>query len=324
MISLKPNNEQKRPLSLSISLIQTIRLLVILAVIAPSTAFSSVGNPNEFCSGTSSTRTYVLPRYSLGSEPTETRVSISSRLFYRNGNEDDYATTKLKNDPSSVTSTTTRWAKPLIHPLSEDEDTSKKVDEYLEFLDKRYNRMHNREGPQSKKNPFSVLKWLGHEDNAESEEEDNHSNALYALGVAGLASERLLQKHGVTLRKCSIIQSTAPEDSIVVEHTTPDTPVLKMPSLLNKIFAAFSAKYFALKRKVALRRSVILRALVLKSKEFLKTAPTAIPRATTKFAKALVKAGGGERNIKVAATVTCAFAIYVAQPLVKSAIATRT
>ena len=248
-------------------------------------------------------------------------------MNYRNGN-DEYSQQRISS--SSLSSTGGNLPKTVVghsSSLEDDQDTSKKVDEYLEFLDKRYNRMHGNDGPQRK--PFSVLKWLNHEDHMEHSEE-TQSNALYALGVAGLASERLLQKHGVHLTQCSVVQpslsSTNEDDSIVVEcESSPETtPLDNMSLLLNKIFATFAAKIVSLHRQITVRRHLMLKALSRKSRAIGKTALAFMPKASSDFARALVKAGGGERNIKIAATAMCAFAIYIAQPLIKSAIATRT
>lgn len=291
-------------------------LLVLLLTLSPALGLSLAASRSEFRSGaSSSTKIHVVPR------------SFSFRMNYRNGNDEDQG---MINAASLSSSTTGRLPKTVVHAsspssaaLGNDEDTSKKVDEYLEFLDKRYNRMRDTNGPQEKKKPFSVLKWLGQENHMEPPSEE--TDALYALGVAGLASERLLQKHGVSR---VIVQPTAAatsmnDDSIVVEcdSSTESSMEERMSLLLNKIFAVFAAKLVALQRQVAAKRNLMLQALALKSKKAGKAALAFLPRATSDFVRAAVKAGGGERNLKIAATAMCAFAIYFAQPLIKGAIA---
>lgn len=69
-----------------------------------------------------------------------------------------------------------------------------KVDEYLEFLDKRYHRLYD--SNKSTKKQFAALNWLmGDADvtNTDSNDVDQYENALFVLGVAELASDRLLQ-----------------------------------------------------------------------------------------------------------------------------------
>ena len=314
-------------LSLSSLAMKSMYLLALSMVLSPAMAFSLVGNRNEFRFRTSSTRIHDVPR-SHGVDPTK---SFSFRVNYRNGNDEDHQHSQQDITSAYLSSTTTgRFQKTSTlrhHPAAfNDEDTSKKVDEYLEFLDKRYNRMRGIDGPQHKRKPFNMLKWLSHEDHTDHTEEAE-SNALYALGVAGLASERLLQKQGVSLTKCSIVQPASDDDSIVVDcESSPDTPssLEGMPLLLNKIFATLTAKAIMLHRQVSARRRWMLKVLSQKSETAGKAALAAIPRASSNFVRTLVKAGGGERNLKFAATAMCAFAIYFAQPLVKSAITART
>lgn len=319
------------PTSLSRITTNTICLLVLLTVISSAAALSAVGNGNEFRlrSGTSFTRTHggfgvVLPN------------SFSFRMNYRNGHDESHSQQRIAS--SSLLSSTggnlpkavggARPSASASASLEEDQDTSKKVDEYLEFLDKRYNRMRGGE----EKKPFSVLQWLHHEDHTDHSEE-TQSNAFYALGVAGLASERLLQKHGVHLTQCSVVQplssstTNEEEDSIVVDCDSSleaTSPVDHMSLLLNKIFATFAAKIVSLHRQFMVRRHLMLKSLSHASRAVGKKALALIPKASSDVVRALIKAGGGERNLKIAATAVCAFAIYIAQPLVKSAIASRT
>jgi len=83
------------------------------------------------------------------------------------------------------------------------------VDVYLEFLDKRYHRLHDDEKKEEKAQsatavakkikPFSAMEWLTKGGNNSATmlatAQEQHEDALYVLGVAGLASQKLLQKH---------------------------------------------------------------------------------------------------------------------------------
>jgi len=313
-------NQPKRLMSLTNTTLKTIYIFALFATVSPSMAFSVVGKPNKFWFGTSSTVTYGEPRFSTGNEPAN-QVSSSSRLNYRNNGD----TVEHPQQRAAAQTSNGRWVKPVVQATTRDngyeEDTSRKVDEYLEFLDKRYNRMRGNDAPQPK-HSLHIMKWLRAEDHVHAE--DSHSNSLYALGVAGLASERLLQKQGVTLRQCSIVETTPEPSSIVVEHTSEGSPAEEMSLLLNKILAAFTAKFLALHRQLSVRRDWVLRSLSRKTRASARAALKAFPKATSELARAAIKAGGGERNLKVAASFTCAFAIYIAHPLAKSAIAART
>lgn len=276
-----------------------------------------VGKPSKFRFGTSCTRSHEQPRGSIGTGTTD-RVSSSTRLNYCNGSVEEHSKQR-----GIIQTSNGRWLKPVIHAAAQDhgEDTSKKVDEYLEFLDKRYSRMRGNEASHPRR-ALSIMKWLRAEDHHDTEEKD--SNALYDLGVAGLASKRLLQRQGVTLRKCTIIQPSFDPPSIFVEHTSEETPTEGLSLLLNKILAAFSAKLILLQRQVSMRREWALRSLSRQTMVSTKAALTSLPRATANLARTVVRAGGGERNLKVAVAFTFAFAICIVQPLAKSAITART
>lgn len=297
---------------------KTMLLLSLLATISTSSAFSLVGNRPEFFSGTAST--YEAKR-TIGIQ--ENQVSFS-RLNYRNGNDDNHQHTSDQAILKPQTSNN-RKAKSFIQQsnfVDDSDETSRKVDEYLEFLDKRYNRAHNIEATQSKKQ-FPVLNWLFHHEEKPVAEEENRSNALYALGVAGLASERLLQKHGVVVQKCSIVQPTT--DSIEVEHHA-DTAIEseRMPMLLNKIIAAFSANWIYAHRQVTLRKHLLSRAVSRKFQAMAKSALAAIPTSSANVLKAFWETGGGKHSFKFAAATLCFMLMHIAKPLAKGALSNGT
>mmetsp|Transcript_11821 Transcript_11821/g.33947 ORF Transcript_11821/g.33947 Transcript_11821/m.33947 type:complete len:386 (-) Transcript_11821:190-1347(-) len=88
------------------------------------------------------------------------------------------------------------------------------VDAYLEFLDRRYRRLHcgddnegkaksalqNDSSEEKTTKSFSAMDWLmkgsgSNNSNAVTTTRQQQEDALYVLGVAGLASQKLLQKH---------------------------------------------------------------------------------------------------------------------------------
>lgn len=108
------------------------------------------------------------------------------------------------NGSSTTTTSTTNE--------SEEQDN---VDAYLEFLDRRYRRLHDDDKEekeqqqqttqaQSKQQEskiaksFSAMDWLmngNNNSNVVASTREQQEDALYVLGVAGLASVKLLQKH---------------------------------------------------------------------------------------------------------------------------------
>lgn len=305
-------------------------LLGLLALITPSLGFSLVGNRPEFLFGTGVTRTG--PNDSL------------TRLNYRNSHENERTDSKdlLRTRPQS-SNTRKQQRKPFIQAsvsssspenYYSDETTRKEVDEYLEFLDRRYNRMHksdnNARTTHYSKKQFPVLTWLFHENSGSiaNNEDENHDNALYALGVAGLASERLLQKHGVALHKHSIVHPAAiannNENGVVVEVEHSNSHRMPLP-LLNKIVAAFTATWiYHTHRQVMVRQRLLFRALSRKTRQVAASALASLPESTAALVKALWKAGGGKHSIKLAAATLCFLLLYIAKPLVKGVLSTST
>lgn len=76
------------------------------------------------------------------------------------------------------------------------------VDEYLEFLDRRYNRLRVDE-KESSPVRISAWGWLMDDNNKPNpiaeKSRKRQNDALYALGVAELASEKLLQKRPISI-----------------------------------------------------------------------------------------------------------------------------
>ena len=91
------------------------------------------------------------------------------------------------------------------------------IDDYLEFLDRRYNRLHSDETPAEMKvenKKAMSLAWNRLFDesqpNTRSLNQSVHEDALYVLGVAELASKRLLQKHHPIQNKKNFNLSLSP------------------------------------------------------------------------------------------------------------------
>ena len=146
--------------------------------------------------------------------------TIISRTFSSSASQSQLqSSTRTATRSNKINSSTIR-----IRKTAEEEQDN--VDTYLDFLDKRYRRVHARQQIQNQQNtqqqqqqkstasqPFSAMEWLlsGRTtpvaSNSESSTEtaatiipgllpeNEEEDALYVLGVAGLASQKYLQAH---------------------------------------------------------------------------------------------------------------------------------
>jgi len=210
-----------------------------------------------------------------------------------------------------------KWWRSVFHkpaPTSPEDEEQQVVDEYLEFLDKRYKRLHEKERkkPEPAPKKFSALGWLTADksDLISQQEED----ALYVLGVAELASERLLQKHHTALqqhKRKEPIQEIEKEQKVVIdavvetETVDDDTVVAKVESSEARkalMFATLAEagrkvlKSVSVRRKalIAFQEKQVVAALLLA----FKTALDAPIKATKLF----WNLGGGKRTIALTAS----------------------
>merc|ERR1719464_1231154 len=130
--------------------------------------------------------------------------------------------------------------------ISGNNEEQDSVDAYLEFLDKRYRRIHccddydeeddsdkKKTSIKNMKKPFSAMDWLmdGKNKNESSSSNNNNNNnkqeqqrqtddALYVLGLAGLASQKLLQKHHLSSTSSSSRFNNDDGDDAIIEINT--------------------------------------------------------------------------------------------------------
>lgn len=98
------------------------------------------------------------------------------------------------------------------------------VDDYLVFLERRYQRLYDEEAkPES-----SLLVWNWLLERRNEPQNNHHKNALHVLGVTNLASRKLLQRNGINSR------------SIVDTISFPN----RWLSELNRIFTRFFSAFF--------------------------------------------------------------------------------
>ena len=182
------SDKQTKPSKSTIPMTRIHRVLLTLTLASRALAFQSgrglqgscpagslVGYSRSKCS-----RVRLASRASL----------VSTTLQYREG------------DDESISTSPFRWLNTIFPSSQRDEDNEQQsVDEYLEFLDRRYRRLHSSEREEASK-PFSALSWLRQGSLSRNEviiSEQQKEDALYVLGVAGLASEKLLHKHHISV-----------------------------------------------------------------------------------------------------------------------------
>ncbi|KAL3913520.1 MAG: hypothetical protein SGILL_006454, partial [Bacillariaceae sp.] len=231
-------------------------------------------------------------------------------------------------------------AKPA-QPLSQQEQ----VDDYLEFLDKRYKRVHREEKRhlkneakrQEKAQPFSAMEWLM-SSSVSTPTDAQNEDALYALGVAGLASERLLQKHHLPKQDSPTSASTDGNNNDVIEvtayATTEDdedgalsdsTAVSVAPNhvFIKKVLVPMIRALYILQRRkdMALQR-VRTAVTSVASKSFgriVRPVALRLRKGPKGVVDALLDIGGGKRNVVM--TLACAYtAVLVLRPMLQAAV----
>jgi hypothetical protein len=247
------------------------------------------------------------PGTSLHDSSTESyrRPNVSTCLQYRDGNEDSLHTID-------------KWWSNLFQPAAEvDEDEQVVVDQYLEFLDRRYKRLKKKEDK-----PFSAMDWLLQGSPNRNEPltlEQQKEDALYVLGVAGLASQRLLQKHHLEHMKQE--PSFAPvqfDTSAAVDVTVTPEPskltVIAIKALRSVLKVLYIVQY---------RRQLVLGNAAQKlsafGKAMIKSFAKTLVQGPVDAAKWFLEIGGGKKTMLMTFTVVSAVVLLL-DPIVKASL----
>lgn len=233
----------------------------------------------------------------------------ATRLNYRDSS-DEFVQGTSQSGGSAVTKTSQRgWWSRLASSNKPKGDTRQDVvDDYLEFLEKRYQRMHSEETESRREPKFSAWKWLaqGSDDVEKTFQEQtlvDQENALYALGVAGLASQRLLQKHQLPVPKGSEKQESFEVSS---SNGTAVSAIQQEKSVLN---AGRLVASIASQRQLLLRfQNRKLRALAKLCVKVLKSGPR-------KVLKHALELGGGKKTVIITVSALATILLVVARPL---------
>ena len=234
----------------------------------------------------------------------------ATRLNYRDAG-DEFSQENSRAGESSVTKTQGGWLSRLAsNNKSKGERKQDVVDDYLEFLEKRYQRLHSDETESSGEPKFSAWKWLmqGSDDAEQSLQEQSvadQENALYALGIAGLASQRLLQKHQLPLPRNSLEQESVQVSSSSGEVVS----VLEEKSTLNV------SRLFA---RIALQRRLLLHYQNRKLRAFAKLLIRTLRTGPGNVLKHALELGGGKKTIVLTATALATLIFVLARPLAQT------
>ncbi|CAB9500837.1 expressed unknown protein [Seminavis robusta] len=244
--------------------------LTMIVALAPSVAaFSGVQTragavslQNSDAFGTDST---CLPR------------SRKTHLHYTSGASHEHTI-----NASSSPKETTWWNSIFAR------EESSAADDYLEFLDKRYNRILHDENEQpnaSSSQGFSVLNWLNKGGSQElAEAADKSDDALYVLGVANLASKKLLQKHHLLGRQEQDLASMAPKTMFTDAEIVDSTPASLKPVV-------------AFLQHVALRRQALVQRQMQSVRLFLAFLSRSIMTGPSTAVRKLFAMGGANETI---------------------------
>ena len=321
--------------------------------------------------------------------PTTTRTQLRYADF-------DDGDEQRRNTAGSAVGSTRRWALRDIVPSSQQTDTTKpsststpptdeqqqeNVDAYLEFLDRRYRRLHadepsgpigaiaprtltstgpaaqrsqQQQNPQKKqqetrtlrsnddatlstKQSFPVLTWLLNGNPSPDKEvlsRQQQEDALYVLGVAGLASEKLLQKHHQRVRVSSTqlradaaaASASASTSTIVVETNASvvssdddgDVVLQSTPTdvLVKRVLVPLvRGMYIVQRRKAAIKQAVLSPVQAVVGKLWNKVQTNLQhPRS---FLQSLLEVGGGRHTIMI--TMAIAYtAVVLVRPILQT------
>jgi hypothetical protein len=317
-----------------------IRSAMLLGMLSVATAFHSCPSKSPFAMiAQAASREISLVgsscNYSANNRKPlskRTRTTTTTGLLYSNDVSSSSSSSQeqrwWKNlFPESATSTLVAPSKSSIN-----NNEQESVDQYLLFLEKRYRRLHSEEQKKKKKlqhsKPmvFSAMDWLLNEGSSATEQgqpQSQQDDALYVLGVAGLASQKLLQKHHLhaALVNSETVHASdnlgAIDVAVNQEEELSSVTISKSHLFIKTVLVPIVKVIYVLQRQ---RQMLIQKVQQRVATVASKTAQRMI-KPFAKGPKALLQSmmdiGGGRRN--VALTVACAYtAVLLLQPILQA------
>ena len=216
--------------------------------------------------------------------------AVSTRLQYSDGSDESTSSSPLK------------WLNTILPSQRNEDNEQESVDEYLEFLDRRYRRLHSKEDEESKKS-FSALDWLKQGSPSRHDlvaSKQQKEDALYVLGVAGLASQKLLQRHHRLVEDQEVDARQVSRTTTTMEVMDADiVQVGPVSSLIKTIVVPFVRfLYVAQHRKDIFFKSQLQR-LSRSSRSAVRMVARALVYGPMATAKAVLEVGGGKKTLAV-------------------------
>lgn len=306
-----------------VSLLSQVGALVFLF---PSSAkgFVGMGTATGFVR-TKATMTYANSFFATPTMKRNRSIRVPSCLSYRDHKHPEDSTSQAASLVPDREPERTAWWMGLLAVTSKstekdvdaDESQQAVVDDYLEFLDRRYHRLYDDHRPSQSESKFSAWKWIMQNGGQESE---NRDDALHVLGVAELASERLLQKHHLAQSSSGansdkgISPARSNDSSANVLETT-----ARAIRRVEAVYDFFSALLARLLLPISSIRNSLIRFQSQHLGHTFHRAFKALLRAPSKVAYFLVHASGGKDNLKLTATFTAtvvaALCFFIVRPL---------
>ncbi len=272
--------------------------LLFLALAVPASAFQFSRELQVSCPALCSLSNcrVVVHNKDLCVRPSTRLSVISTRLKYREGSDDSSSASPLS------------WIHTIFPRAQRDEDDEQQsVDEYLEFLDRRYRRLHSSETEEGPKH-FSALSWLRQGSPSRNDfivTEQQKEDALYVLGVAGLASQKLLHRHHLVIdEETSPAHYEQPNktlnfvDADLVQSGSAGLFVKKVILPLLRIF------YIVQRRKDMFIGTQLQRVKTI-SGNVLRSVGKTLVHTPGVTAKAILDFGGGRKSLAVTFAASC-------------------
>jgi hypothetical protein len=224
--------------------------------------------------------------------------------------------------------------------IQEEQEQQYVLDDYLESIDRRYRRLHESDEPPAETNKgtggfTNALHWLTHsEPSSASEEQRKQEDAIYVLGLADLASTRLLQQHNLPIpqskvNKSIVIDIGFKNDSLdLVNEATavneaperqPSKSTVATPSTSNITRAALILQML---RRVQIQRIFELSKMANQlASDVLRIPLKAIPQALAAALSLLNKTSGSKHSfqlVSVVAATVFTIALSAFRPLSKA------
>lgn len=233
--------------------------------------------------------------------------TASTKLLYAHGDfaDDDLRRAEHNEAVNGVrTRLSTIWTN--IFPTTKPESEQEVVDEYLEFLDRRYHRLHDEVETSTTVKPFSTWGWLTDNSSRDSSYDaaKSHDDALFVLGVAELASVELLQKHHIAVESVTT-------DTVIDTEASPIA--VKNQAKHSRLFGSVlepSISISILQQLKNRRRDLIIYQETQMKRAFAISVNAAItaPSRIATTAKAVWKHAGGKNTIALSVSMlTAAF-----------------